>query len=74
LLIVLAKHKRIVLGIPFVAAVSAAIISLLLPNIYTGTTKILPPQQSASRLLRCSTSSGVPSEDSWAPPAGRRSA
>src|SRR5947209_13515297 len=48
LLIVLAKHKRIVLGVPFVAAVVAAIISLLMPNIYTGTTRILPPQQSAS--------------------------
>src|SRR6266567_7629124 len=48
LLIVLAKHKRIVLGIPFVVAIVAAIISLLLPNIYTGTTRILPPQQSAS--------------------------
>ncbi len=48
LLIVLAKHKRIVLGVPFVAAVVVAIISLLLPNIYTGTTRILPPQQSAS--------------------------
>jgi tyrosine-protein kinase Etk/Wzc len=48
LLIVLAKHKRIVLGVPFVAAVVAAIISRLMPNIYTGTTRILPPQQSAS--------------------------
>src|SRR5216683_6308314 len=48
LLIVLAKYKRTVLGIPFVVAVAAAIISLLLPNIYTGTTRILPPQQSAS--------------------------
>ena len=48
LLIVLAKHKRIVLGVPLVAAVVAAIISLLIPNIYTGTTRILPPQQSAS--------------------------
>jgi uncharacterized protein involved in exopolysaccharide biosynthesis len=48
LLIVLAKHKRIVLGVPLVAVVIAAVISLLLPNIYTGTTRILPPQQSAS--------------------------
>ncbi len=48
LLIVLAKHKRTVLGIPFVVAIAAVIISLLLPNIYTGTTRILPPQQSAS--------------------------
>src|SRR5438552_9043121 len=48
LLIVLAKHKRIVLGIPFVTAIGAAVISLLLANIYTGTTRILPPQQSTS--------------------------
>jgi uncharacterized protein involved in exopolysaccharide biosynthesis len=48
LLIVLAKHKRIVLGVPFAVAVAAAGISLLLPNVYTGTTRILPPQQSAS--------------------------
>ncbi len=48
LLIVLVKHKRLVLGLPLVAAVVAAIVSLLLPNVYTGTTKILPPQQSAS--------------------------
>lgn len=48
LLIVLAKHKRIVLGVPFVAGIVAAIVSLLMPNVYTGTTRILPPQQSAS--------------------------
>ena len=48
LLIVLAKHKKLVLGVPFGAAVIAAGISLLMPNIYTGTTRILPPQQSAS--------------------------
>jgi len=46
--IVLAKHKRVVLGGPLAVAVVAAGISLLLPNIYTGTTRILPPQQSAS--------------------------
>jgi len=48
LLIVLAKHKWQILGFPFAAAVIAAIYSLLLPNIYTATTKILPPQQSQS--------------------------
>jgi len=48
LLIVLAKHKRIVFGVPFIAAIVAAGVSLLLPNVYTGTTRILPPQQSAS--------------------------
>ncbi len=48
LLIVLAKHKRLVLGLPAAAAVVSAAISLLLPNIYTGTTKVLPPQQTQS--------------------------
>src|SRR5262249_52766466 len=48
LLIVVAKHKRVVLGVPFAAALVAAGISLLLPNYYTGTTRIMPPQQSAS--------------------------
>ena len=48
LLIVLAKHKKLVLGLPFVTAVLAAGISFLLPVSYTGITKILPPQQSQS--------------------------
>src|SRR5882672_2048354 len=48
LLIVLAKHKRVVFGVPLAAAIGAATISLLLPNVYTGATRILPPQQSAS--------------------------
>jgi uncharacterized protein involved in exopolysaccharide biosynthesis len=48
LLIVLAKHKRLVLGLPIAAAVVSLVISLLLPNIYTGTTKVLPPQQTQS--------------------------
>ncbi len=48
LLIVLAKHKRIVLGVPLAAGILAAGISLLLPNIYTGVTRILPPQQNQS--------------------------
>src|SRR5712691_11110208 len=48
LLIVLARHKRVILGVPLISAVGAAAISFFLPNIYTGTTRILPPQQSAS--------------------------
>lgn len=54
LLIVLAKHKKMILSVTFFAALLASGISLLLPNIYTGTAKILPPQQSqtsASALL-----------------------
>ena len=46
--IVLAKHKKLILGLPFLAAVIAAGITLLMPNWYTATTKILPPQQSQS--------------------------
>ena len=48
LLIVLAKHKAKIIGATFAAALLAIGISLLMPNIYTGTTKILPPQQSQS--------------------------
>lgn len=48
LLIVLAKHKKMILGVTLTAALLAIGYSLSLPNIYTGTTKILPPQQSQS--------------------------
>jgi uncharacterized protein involved in exopolysaccharide biosynthesis len=48
LLIVLAKHKRIVVGIPLGTALIATAVLLLLPNIYTATARIMPPQQSQS--------------------------
>ena len=48
LLIVLAKHKKLILGLPLLAAILALGVSLTLPNIYTATTKILPPQQAQS--------------------------
>jgi uncharacterized protein involved in exopolysaccharide biosynthesis len=48
LLIVVAKHKRTILGATLAAALLSGIVSLLLPKYYTGTTRILPPQQSAS--------------------------
>ena len=53
LLIVLAKHKLAIIGLPLLAAIGAVIYSLSLPNVYTATTKLLPPQgnQSASALL-----------------------
>jgi tyrosine-protein kinase Etk/Wzc len=53
LLIVLAKYKKLILGLPLVVAVLAAGISLLIPNTYTATTRILPPQgqSSASAML-----------------------
>ena len=49
-LVVLARHKRLVFVFPFACAVIAALISLALPNIYTGTAQILPPQQGGSPL------------------------
>lgn len=48
LLIVLAKHKKLILGLPFLFAVVVAGLTLLATNIFTATTKILPPQQSQS--------------------------
>jgi len=62
LLIVLAKHKKMIIGVTFVAALLAVGNALLMTNIYTGTAKILPPQQnqsSASILL--SQLGGLPS-------------
>lgn len=48
LLIVLAKHKKRIIGVTIAAALLAVGYALSLANIYTGTTKILPPQQSQS--------------------------
>ena len=54
LLIVLAKHKAMILIATLGAALLAVGVTLLMPNVYTGTARILPPQQgqsSASALL-----------------------
>lgn len=48
LLITLAKHKKPLTIITFSSAIVIALVSLLFPNIYTGTAKILPPQQNQS--------------------------
>jgi tyrosine-protein kinase Etk/Wzc len=48
LLIVLVKHKFLLLGLPVAAGIAGLIYSLMLPNVYTASTKLLPPQQSAS--------------------------
>jgi len=48
ILIVLAEQKWVLLVCPLVAGVLAAGISLILPNIYTATTRILPPQSQSS--------------------------
>jgi tyrosine-protein kinase Etk/Wzc len=47
-LITLAKHKRIVGGLPLLAGIVAAITLLILPNVYTGTARVMPPQPGQS--------------------------
>jgi len=46
LLLIFAKHKRYIIGLPLVAAVLAFGMSFLLPNVYNADTRLLPPQQS----------------------------
>lgn len=48
LLVVLAGHKKLVIGAPIVAGLVALGISLLLTPIYTSSAKIMPPQQQQS--------------------------
>jgi uncharacterized protein involved in exopolysaccharide biosynthesis len=48
LVIVLAKYKNLVIGMPLIVAVLAVAISLALPNTYKASTKLLPPQQAQS--------------------------
>jgi tyrosine-protein kinase Etk/Wzc len=48
LLIILSRRQQIILRTTLAAALLAAIVSLLLPNRYTATTNVLPPQQSPS--------------------------
>jgi len=61
LAIVLAKNKLLILGLPLLTGVVAAIISLLMTEIYTGTTKIMPPLpgQSSSAAATLSQISGL---------------
>ncbi len=48
LLVAVAKYKKEVLWAGASAGILVGLISLWLPNMYTGTTRILPPQQSQS--------------------------
>ena len=48
LLIVLAKYKKMIIGVPFAVALLAIGYSLSLTNIYTATSKVLPPQTNQS--------------------------
>lgn len=48
MLIILAKHKKKLILVPLAAGVLAGGLSLLMPNIYMASTRILPPQQAQS--------------------------
>lgn len=45
ILIVLAKHKKLVIGLPLLAVMVSAALSFALPNVYKAGVKLLPPQQ-----------------------------
>lgn len=54
MLIVLARHKKLIISLPIIAACCGAAVSFALPNVYRSSAKLLPPQQaqsSASMLL-----------------------
>ena len=44
----LAKHKRLVVGLPLAAAVLSAVLSLMLPETFKANAQLLPPQQASS--------------------------
>jgi uncharacterized protein involved in exopolysaccharide biosynthesis len=48
ILIVLAKYKRFITGLTFGVALAGVAASFAIPNEYTATTRLLPPQQSQS--------------------------
>jgi tyrosine-protein kinase Etk/Wzc len=48
LMIIVVKRKKLIFALPLAVAVVASALSLALPNVYTATTKLLPPQQAQS--------------------------
>lgn len=48
LLIVLARYKKLVIGMPIVTGILAMLVSLQMTPIFTSTAKIMPPQQQQS--------------------------
>jgi uncharacterized protein involved in exopolysaccharide biosynthesis len=47
-LIAFARYKKLMIGLPVAGAILVAAVSFCMPNVYKGTTKILPPQQTQS--------------------------
>lgn len=48
LLLVIAKYNRFIIKLTLGAAVLAVVVSLLMPNVYTAKTVVMPPQQPSS--------------------------
>ncbi|MFZ4874825.1 GumC family protein [Janthinobacterium sp. Mn2066] len=48
LLAIIARKKFYIIGIPLMAGIIVGALSFLMPNIYSGTASVLPPQQSQS--------------------------
>lgn len=61
IVIALLQHKKLIIGLPLIAAVLAAAISFALPNIYKSSTKLLPPQQAQSGAAALLSQLGGPS-------------
>jgi tyrosine-protein kinase Etk/Wzc len=59
LLIVLGRHRRMLLLWPLLAAIVAAVVSLLLPQTFTGVTRIMPPQAQSSAASMLSQLGGL---------------
>jgi len=59
LLIILAKYKLLLIGLPLLVAVLAAGYSLMLPNIFTANAKILPPQSQSNTAAMLAQLSGI---------------
>jgi tyrosine-protein kinase Etk/Wzc len=49
--LVLARQKKLVMGLPIFACLAAVVVTFLLPNWYMATAKVLPPQQSQSSAI-----------------------
>lgn len=48
MLIVLARRKKFIIGVPVAVAVVTAVLSFAIPNVYRAGAKLLPPQQAQS--------------------------
>ncbi len=59
LLITLGKHKKMIISVTLIVALTSAGISLMRPNIYAGTARILAPQNPSSANAIFSQAAGV---------------